>query len=352
MTDIDLTSELQARVRGASENGTPLAIRGGGSKAFYGRATQGEPLDMAGHRGVVSYEPTELFITVRAGTPLAEVEALLAERDQMLPFEPPHFGATATVGGMVAAGLSGPGRPWAGAVRDAVLGVKLINGQGEVLSFGGQVMKNVAGYDLSRLMAGALGTLGVILEVSLKVLPRPAQVVSLVQEADAAEAGRRLADWGRLPLPISASLHHGGRLYLRLSGTALGVSAARKALGGEETDSGIWVAAREQRLEFFQTERPLWRLSLPPAADGLDLPGETLTEWGGALCWLKTDAPAARVRAAATVAGGHATLFRGHDGTAEVFQPLSPVLLGLHQRLKQSLDPRGILNPGRMYAEL
>jgi glycolate oxidase FAD binding subunit len=352
MTDCDLTSELQARVREAAERGTPLAIRGGGGKAFYGRALQGEPLDVSGHRGVVSYETTELVITARAGTPLAEVEALLAGRGQMLPFEPPHFGGQATIGGMVAAGLSGPARPWAGAVRDAVLGVKILNGRGEILSFGGQVMKNVAGYDLSRLMAGALGTLGVILEVSLKVLPRPALMNTLVQELDAAGAARHLAAWGRQPLPISATLHLEDRLYIRLSGTALGVAAAHKAIGGEAADAGIWEDLREQRLDFFQTELPLWRLSLPAAARRLDLPGDSLSEWGGALRWLKTGLPAAKVRAAAAVAGGHATLFRGQDGQGEVFQPLSPVLMGLHQRLKQSLDPRGILNPGRMYAGL
>jgi glycolate oxidase FAD binding subunit len=352
MTDCDLTSELQARVRDAAERGTPLAIRGGGSKAFYGRAVQGEPLEVAGHRGVVSYEPTELVITARAGTPLAEVEALLAGRGQMLPFEPPHFGGQATIGGMVAAGLSGPARPWAGAVRDAVLGVKILNGRGEILSFGGQVMKNVAGYDLSRLMAGALGTLGVILEVSLKVLPRPARMTTLVQELDAAGAARHLAAWGRQPLPISATLHQEDRLYIRLSGTALGVAAAQKTIGGEAADAGIWEDLREQRLDFFQTGLPLWRLSLPAAAGRLDLPGDSLSEWGGALRWLKTGLPAAKVRAAAAVAGGHATLFRGHDGQGEVFRPLSPVLMGLHQRLKQSLDPRGILNPGRMYAGL
>lgn len=350
MTDCDLTNELQSRVRDAAESGTPLAIRGGGSKAFYGRTVRGEPLELSGHRGVVSYEPTELVVTARAGTPLGEIEALLAGRGQMLPFEPPRFTEHATVGGMVAAGLSGPGRPWAGAVRDAVLGVKIINGRGEVLCFGGQVMKNVAGYDISRLMAGSLGTLGVILEVSLKVLPKPAQVTTLLQVADAAEAARHLAAWGRHPLPISASLHFEDRLYIRLSGTALGVAAARKTIGGEASDAAIWADLREQRLDFFQGDAGLWRLSLPPAAN-LHLPGEVLTEWGGAQRWLRTDAPAAKVRAAAAVAGGHATLFRGHDGSAEVFQPLPPVLLGLHERLKQSLDPQGILNPGRMYAE-
>ena len=357
MNATDLTTDLQTRVRDAAERGTPLAIRAGGSKAFYGRAMAGEALELKEHRGVVSYEPTELVVTARAGTPLAELEALLAAQGQMLPFEPPHFGApgqisAATVGGMVAAGLSGPGRPWAGSVRDAVLGVKILNGKGEALSFGGQVMKNVAGYDLSRLMAGSLGTLGVILEVSLKVLPKPAQTLTLVQQATADEAAARLSAWGRLPLPISATLHLAGRLYMRLSGTGLGVAAARSAIGGETADAAIWDDVREQNMDFFRTDANLWRLSLPPAAPAIDLPGEVLSEWAGAQRWLKSDAPAAKVRAAAAVAGGHATLFRGHNGSAEVFHPLQPVLLGLHQRLKQSLDPRGIFNPGRMYAEL
>lgn len=367
---MNILDHLIEQVKLAAERGTPLAIRGGGSKAFYGRALSGEPLELAGHRGVVSYEPTELVVTARAGTPIVELEAMLAEQGQMLPFEPPHFSSpppqagehpegykglgerVATVGGMIAVGLSGPARPWAGAVRDAVLGVKILNGRGEVLNFGGQVMKNVAGYDLSRLMAGALGTLGVILEVSLKVMPKPAHVLTLVQEASDAEAAARLSAWARQPLPISASLQLDGRLHIRLSGTGLGVAAARTPIGGEAADDAIWSEVREQRLDFFHAQGPLWRLSLPPAAPVVDLPGTTLTEWGGALRWLRTEAPAAKVRAAAAVAGGHATLFRGHDGTGEVFHPLPPALLILHRNLKQALDPKGILNPGRMYAEL
>jgi glycolate oxidase FAD binding subunit len=345
--------QLQSLVQAALADKTALAIHAGGSKAFYGRGVVGETLDVTGHAGIVSYEPTELVVTARCGTSLAELEAVLAERGQMLPFEPPHFGGGASVGGMVAAGLSGPRRPWGGAVRDAVLGVKLLTGKGEILTFGGQVMKNVAGYDVSRLMAGSLGGLGVILEVSLKVLPRPVKEITLVQEADARTALERLAIWQGKAWPLSASLHDGERLWIRLSGTHAGVNAARDVLGGEEVhDVPVWHPSRDHALPFFIIDKPLWRLSVPPATPGLDLPGQWLTEWGGAQRWLISDAPAARIRAAAAAVGGHATLFRGHDGTGEVFQPLSAPLMVLHQRLKASFDPAGIFNNGVMYPDL
>jgi glycolate oxidase FAD binding subunit len=352
-----LETDVIERVNQAIASRTPLCIGGGGSKAFYGRRCQGELLDLSQHRGVVSYEPSELVLTARAGTPLAEVEALLAQHNQMFPFEPPQFGPGATLGGMVAAGLSGPRRPWGGSVRDAVLGVKLLNGRGEVLRLGGQVMKNVAGYDLSRLMVGALGTLGVLLEVSLKVLPRPAEERTLVFELDAVAAAARLIAWGRRPLPLSATLFHAGRLHVRLCGSAQGVRAAREALGGEEgregDDGAVWREVREQTLPFFQAAAPLWRVSLPPAAP--PLPGEGLTEWGGALRWLHLgnsgEEHAASIRERAAALGGHATLFRGHDGD-DVFQPLPPALLALHRRVKQALDPHGLFNPGHLYPTL
>ena len=347
-----MENALIERVRQAIADGTRLRIQGGGSKAFYGRRCAGEPLDLSAHRGVIAYAPSELVITARAGTPLAEIEALLAAHNQMLPFEPPQFSPLATLGGMVAAGLSGPRRPWGGAVRDAVLGVKLLNGRGEVLRLGGQVMKNVAGYDLSRLMAGALGTLGVLLEVSLKVLPRPAEEITLTFELDAESAAARQREWGRRPLPLSATLHHGDRLHARLSGSVQGVRVARLALGGEATDNSLWTQARDQTLAFFQGARPLWRIAVPPAAPALALPGEQLSEWGGALRWLATDLPADALRRRVAALGGHATLFRHHDGAGEVFQPLAPALLALHRRVKQALDPHGLFNPGRLYEGL
>lgn len=345
-------------MREAAERDTPLDIVGGATKSFLGRATQSEPIDVSTHRGVLSHEPTELVITARAGTPLAEVEEVLADGGQMLAFEPPHFGTRATLGGTVACALSGPRRPYAGAARDFVLGVKLLSGEGHTLSFGGQVMKNVAGYDVSRLMVGAMGTLGVLLEISLKVLPVPARTTTLAFPLDAAGACRQMNAWAARPLPISGACHYDGTLYARLSGTVGGVAQAVERLnedvaGGEiQDDTRLWEDLREQRLPHFDTDLPLWRISVPPAAPLLTLSGETLMDWGGALRWLVTDAPADSIRAAARAAGGHAMLYRNGDAGGEIYHPLTPELLALHQRLKASFDPKRILNRGRMYADL
>ncbi len=349
---IDHGAELQDRVQKAFVERTPLRIEGGGSKAFLGGVCEGAVLSLAGHRGVVSYEPTELVITARTGTRLAELETLLADSGQMLAFEPPHFGAAATLGGTIAAGLSGPRRPYAGSARDFVLGVKLINGWGEVLGFGGEVMKNVAGYDVSRLMTGAMGTLGVLLEVSLKVLPLPEQELTLVQECSAQQALERTNAWAGRPLPISAACHVGGRLHLRLSGVAPTVRAAREHIGGEPLadGTGFWRGLREQELDFFADARPLWRLSVAPGAPQPTLEGDWLLDWGGAQRWLKSEAPAPDIRAAAERLGGHATLFRGTG--AAVFHPLPEALMQLHRNLKQAFDPAGIFNRGRLYPEL
>jgi glycolate oxidase FAD binding subunit len=344
---------LEERMRQAAAEGAPLDIVGGASKSFLGRITQSESFDVSAHRGIISYEPTELVITARAGTPLSEIEAVLGDSGQMLAFEPPHFGATATLGGTIATGLSGPRRPYAGAARDFVLGIKLLSGEGNTLDFGGQVIKNVAGYDISRLMVGAMGTLGVLLEVSLKVLPLPGKTASVEFSMDAATAIERLNAWAAQPLPLSAAYHHKDKLFVRLSGTAGGVEQAIRRLGGAAVeDASRWHALREHELDHFDTDMPLWRLSVPPATPPLALPGEVLMDWGGALRWLKSQAPAEEIHAAVAKIGGHATLYRNGDRQGEVFHPLPRPLLDLHKRLKASFDPKGILNRGRMYAEL
>ncbi|MBI2768342.1 MAG: glycolate oxidase subunit GlcE [Burkholderiales bacterium] len=361
-----MDASLQAlieRIRDAAAAGTPLAIRGGGSKAFYGEPVQGEPLETAALTGITSYEPTELVVTVRAGTPLAELEALLAGRGQCLPFEPPHFAGGATVGGMIAAGLSGPARASVGPARDYVLGLTMINGRGELLTFGGQVMKNVAGYDVSRLMAGSLGTLGLIVEASLKVLPVAPAEATLKFAMGQAEALQRLNAWGGQPLPLNAScwVDNAGEhtLYLRLRGAVAAVDAACRTLGGERQDNTQtapdWSLCRDQQLPWFaeRGERDLWRLSVPQTAPVLDLPELPLVEWHGGQRWVRAlPADAARLREAAAAAGGHATLFIAAEAQpvrfAARFSPLKPPLDRIHRELKKQFDPAGIFNPGRM----
>jgi glycolate oxidase FAD binding subunit len=345
------------QIANASASGASLRIRGGGSKDWYGQDLHGALLDTTAYRGITDYEPTELVITARCGTPLAEIEEHLGPHGQMLAFEPPHFGAGATLGGMVSAGLSGPRRQAAGSVRDFVLGAALMNGRGELLRFGGKVMKNVAGYDVSRLLTGSLGMFGLIAEVSLKVLPKPVAERSLRLEMPQDEALRRLNEWGGQPLPISASSWVDGVLAVRLSGARSAVDAARARLGGETIDeaNACWRALREQDNAFFAEARRhpngLWRLSLPSSAAPLALPGSQLIEWGGAQRWLLTDADAATIRTAASQAGGHATLFRGGAKDAGVFHPLAPAVRTIHQQLKDAFDPAGVFNRGRMYRE-
>lgn len=342
--------QFQERVRSAAADRTPLRIRGGGSKDWYGQGFEGEILDTRGYSGIVDYEPTELVITARCGTPLAEIEAVLADRNQMLAFEPPHFGEGATIGGAIAAGLAGPRRATSGGVRDFVLGAKLLDGKGDVLSFGGQVMKNVAGYDVSRMLAGSLGTLGLLLEVSVKVLPRPFAETTLRLDMPEIDAIRRLNEWGGQPLPLSASCWHNGQLSLRLSGAQAAVDAAVRLIGGEIVpDAARWEELREQRQPFFGGEDALWRLSVPSTTGALVLGGVQVIEWGGAQRWLRTDLDAATIRRTVSSVGGHATLFRGGDKSVGVFQPLAPAVARIHERLKASFDPAHIFNPGRMF---
>lgn len=349
----DIEKVLRQQIETAVVDKSPLNIIGGDSKARYGRLPQGEALHVGGHNGIISYEPTELVMTVRAGTSLEEIEYTLNKHQQMLPFEPPHLGPSATIGGTIACNLSGPRRPYAGAARDLLLGVKMINGKAEMLRFGGEVMKNVAGYDVSRLMCGAMGTLGVLLEVSLKVLPRPASELNLVQQVDQATAIKRMNELSGLPLPLSASAWRNGRLYIRLSGTASAVQAARSRVGGERLDESenFWRSLREHQLPFFNTADPLWRLSLPPTTEPLDIDGPCLVEWGGGLRWIVTDSPSQEIFELAASLGGHATLFAGGDRSQQIFQPLDEGLSQLHRNLKQSFDPQGVFNPGRMYQD-
>ena len=348
--DADQAKALLALVHAALAANSPLRIAGGGSKAFYGRTIGGEVLDVRAHRGIVSYDPAELVVTVRAGTPLADLRAALDAAGQTLACEPPDFNGAATVGGMVAAGLSGPRRPWVGAVRDFVLGCRIITGQGKHLRFGGEVIKNVAGYDVSRLMAGSLGCLGLITEVSFRVLPKPRAAVTLRLEAGRADALRKFAAWGRQSLPIAGACHDGEAVILRLEGGESSVKAAREMLGGEVGDAAWWRDLRDHRLGFFRDARPLWRLSVAATRTPTKLPGDALVDWAGAQVWLKSAAAPGEIQTLAASAGGHATCFT--PGIVDTpFAPQPPALLRYHRQLKARLDPQGIFNPGRLAVE-
>ena len=351
----DETALLQERVRAAASRRTPFALRGSGSKNFLGNACEGETLEVGGHAGIVTYAPGELVMTARAGTRLADLEAVLAANGQMLAFEPPHFGADATLGGTIACGLSGPRRATAGAARDFVLGVRLVDGRGEVLHFGGEVIKNVAGYDVSRLMTGAFGTLGILLEISLRVVPQPRAETTRVLELGPAEALQRVRAWSLRPLPISASAILEGRLHMRLAGAESAVHSAAAEIGGDAVDGdAFWRALREQTLPFFDDPRALWRLSVPPATPITDGDAHALIEWHGAQRWVKSDEPPERLRARAAAASGHATRFRAqaNRAAADAFHAPSATLQALHQRLKAVFDPHGIFNRGRLFTGL
>lgn len=348
--------EWADRIQTATANKTPLRIQGGGTKNWYGQALQGNVLDTRSYAGIIDYDSSELVITARCGTSLAEINSALAEKQQMLAFEPPSFGMPATIGGVVAAGLAGPRRAYAGGVRDFVLGAVMLNGQGERLVFGGQVMKNVAGYDVSRLLVGSMGCLGLILEVSLKVLPKPRSEISLAFEMSQESALKIVNDWASKPLPISASSWENQRLTIRLSGSEAATQAARAQLGGELLSHANahqhWLNICEQTHPFFQ-HQTLWRLSLPSTTPALDFGGSQFIEWRGAQRWLINPTHvASQIRQQVSTLGGHATLFKGGDKNLGVFQPLPTSLMTIHRRLKAAFDPSGIFNPGRLYAEL
>ena len=381
----DQTNQLCEQVVNAVSEGRQLNIIGGGSKTFMGRASRGEPLHLSDHRGIISYQPVELVLTARAGTPLHEIEVALAEHDQVLAFEPPRFGGSAsgldaepisnsTLGGTLATNQSGPARPWAGSMRDHVLGVGLINGQGEKLNFGGQVMKNVAGYDISRLQAGAMGTLGVITEVSLKVLPKPAVTQTLVEPMALDRAIALMNQCSAQPKPLSGACWYDGCLYLRLSGAGSAVDATVKqwsergdAVLMDEPDAGrFWRQLRDQTLPLLAPnldasdsdaaidQSTLWRFSVKPTAVQPDqLDGDWLIDWGGAQRWLRTPSaehPAiAEMETIAAAMAGQISLYRGGDRSAEVMHRQVAALQAIQLQIKRSLDPHQVFNPGRLY---
>lgn len=345
----DCSEALRAVVEAARAAQGALCIRGGGTRAdlMASKSDDAEVLEVGEHRGIIAFEPSELVVTARAGTPLAELEAALADAGQILPFDPPRFGSASTLGGVVASGLAGPARPWQGAVRDAVLGITLLDGRGAIGRFGGQVMKNVAGYDVARLNVGAMGSLGVLLDVSLRLLPRPMTTTTLTFELGIGQAFERMAKLGRRPLPITAMAFEGGLLRVRLAGSEAGVTAAVASLGGDTAADATeyWTRLRDRKLPLFEGDGPLWRLSVPATAPQPDLSANWLLDWGGAQRWCCTDAAPERVFAAASALGGHAMRLAPSLQRAA----LPPVQLALQQRIKAVFDPSGLFNPGVLY---
>ena len=343
---MDQTQALTEAVQGAANTHRPLRLVGGGTHEFYGRAVDGKTLSIAGHKGIIDYDPSELVITARAGTLVSEIEALLAENQQMLAFEPPRFGPSATLGGAVATGLSGPRRPFAGALRDFVLGARILDGRGQSLHFGGTVFKNVAGFDAFRLMAGAQGGLGLILDVSLRVTPKPRSERALVLDLGSEAARLRVVDMMRHPLPLSGAFHDGERLHLRLSGGEAAVTGLARDLGGEDEPMAVWQDIANLAHPALAGDGPLWRIAIgqtriAPADWG------PVWDWAGGVRWIRQEIDAPNLWDAAAALGGHATLFRGPRD--QVFQSLAPAVRRLHERLKTAMDPFGIFNPGRLY---
>jgi glycolate oxidase FAD binding subunit len=350
--DVDIEAELATQIAAVSATGSEIEIFGSGSKRFYGESLQALPIDVSAHSGVIDYDPAELVITLRAGCKLREIEALLAQNQQMFGFEPPYFGADATIGGMVASGLAGPRRAFSGSIRDFVLGAKVLDGRGQIMQFGGRVIKNVAGFDVSRLMVGSLGTLGVILEVSIRVIPMYESEMTLAFEHNRVdEHVRWINELGAEPYPITASCWVAGRSQLRLSGSEQGVRHAVDQLGGDPGDAG-WDQLKEHSLEFFDPSQPLTRISLPPAS--ADLPGDwaQLIEWGGAQRWISGEVDIAALRLEAEARGGSVCAFQRHGDQVAAFHPLPAAMLKLQRNIKSTFDPAGIFNPGRIYPGL
>ena len=340
----------QSQIKAAAAKGTKLAIRGSGSKSFCAPTTAGEVLDTREHTGIVEYEPNELVIVLRCGTRINDVEKTMADAGQMLAFEPPHFGDGATIGGMVASGLSGPRRPYAGALRDFVLGCKVLDGKGDHLSFGGKVMKNVAGFDVSRLLTGSQGSLGVITEAAFKCLPLPKAQQTRVFELDAQTAIERMNRWYAEANPITATAWLGGKLYVRLAGAEPAVRSAASSLGGEPlgNDGDWWRDWREQRHVFFAGALPVIRVackSTAPWSDLADDVDQQAIDWGGAQRWVRCPVVVLfAVREWARTQGGHASVFRGAASEAERAAALQPALAEVQAKIKTSFDPYGVFS--------
>jgi len=349
----DQSENISCIVEEACNQKQALKIVAGNSKHFYGRNIQAKTLSLQRHFGIEEYEPSELYITARSGTSLHEINQTIAEQNQILPCEPALFGNQATIGGLIASGLSGPRRASAGSVRDCILGTKIINGNGQPLSFGGRVMKNVAGFDVSRLMCGALGTLGVITSVTMRLLPMPEEEQTLVLNIDCAAAIKLMNQWASTPAPISATFYDGENLFFRLSSSHTAIEACKKKIGGDviENSGDFWNSIKEQSHAFFQHDDPLWRLSVPPSTHDLNLPGKNAMEWNGALRWYCGDCAESAIRSKASEIGGQASLYKGTN-VESIFHPLSETSMKIHKNLKHVLDPVGILNPGKMFAEL
>lgn len=353
---LNIEEDLQTQIESVAANGVAVRIVGGNTKAFYGHAVDAVDIDVSGHSGIIDYDPAELVITLRAGCKLKDVEALLAEKNQMFGFEPPKFSDEATIGGMVASGLTGPRRAFSGAIRDFILGVKLLNGRGEIVNFGGRVIKNVAGFDVSRLMVGALGTLGVLLEVSIRIIPKFEAEATLVFEHAEAQAH---IDWinqqRRLPYPISASVWYKGQTQIRLSGSQQGLDSACKELGGDNkvNNDGAWAELKEQSHPFFNQGKSIVRVSVPSVEPDFLTAESQLIEWGGAQRWVEaTQDHLDQLRRQAEYHRGMVCAYRGFDEPTELFHRPTDAVMTLHRNLKSSFDPAGIFNPGRLYSGL
>lgn len=352
----DFIDDLCKRVELAARNNTQLRPVGGGTKNFYGGPLQGEEVDMRQWAGIVEYEPTELVITVKPGTPLAEVEAALAAQKQELAFEPPRLSTGGTIGGAIVSGLAGPARLSRGGVKDYVLGCTLLDGKGQLLHFGGVVMKNVAGYDVSRVIPGSMGTLGIATELSIKVMPVAPAEATLQFDMDVNQAISQSNNWLSKPLPISATFFENGKLTVRLRGASAAVQAALKNMGGQEMESqqaqAFWTSVRDQQHEFFTRKGDLWRMAVPPTTVDLALHGHSVHEWGSGLRWFRADSSTTeeQIRAVAKRVGGHATLYRtGNEAArAQAFQQPDAVMLKLQRRLKEQFDPAGVFSINRL----